>query len=357
MIDEKYNSNYIGLVLCGGGARGAYEVGVIKYLADKGIVPNLYSGASVGALNAAFLASASSFKVGAGKLETIWRALSNDKMIKLNPKILGLIFLYAAFRNIIGVQTMISFHRRVLTNLNLNSTIKDYLTMILRSPLVSSVEKGLLDNGVLRTLIDDQIGELENGKPLWISMYESQGSLIDLLKMGLGHTNQPYYVHVQELPKGDRVKALLASAALPLAFDSQQIEGKVYRDGGIGDIRNRKGNTPLDPLVQAGCKKVIVVHLENGSLWDREKYKETSIIEVRPDKNLYPEGKLSSLINFNEDKINYLIKLGYDDASRCIGNVTDALTIQKYANNIRCEMSESIKRLSDDSLNDLYEKL
>jgi NTE family protein len=46
----------IGLVLPGGGARGAYEVGVIDVLARAGIVPDLLVGTSVGAINAAFWA-------------------------------------------------------------------------------------------------------------------------------------------------------------------------------------------------------------------------------------------------------------------------------------------------------------
>ena len=44
-----------GLVLAGGGAKGAYRVGALKYIAELGIVPQIIAGISIGALNSAIL--------------------------------------------------------------------------------------------------------------------------------------------------------------------------------------------------------------------------------------------------------------------------------------------------------------
>ncbi|MEM1410135.1 MAG: patatin-like phospholipase family protein, partial [Pseudomonadota bacterium] len=69
----------LGLVLSGGGARGAYQVGVISALAEgyKGPIPfDVITGVSVGAINAVVLAEgADDFAAAADKLERLWRGL------------------------------------------------------------------------------------------------------------------------------------------------------------------------------------------------------------------------------------------------------------------------------------------
>jgi len=49
--------NKLGIVLSGGGAKGAYEVGFLKYLAEEGIQADAIAGTSIGALNGAIYAS------------------------------------------------------------------------------------------------------------------------------------------------------------------------------------------------------------------------------------------------------------------------------------------------------------
>lgn len=354
----------VGLVLSGGGARGAYEVGVTKYLAEAGIEPDLFAGASVGALNAAFLAASDSIEAGATRLEGIWRSLSKDKMIKANPKLIGMGLVYSGLKAFIGARTMMGFHHQLLNKIALDSSTSNYLGMLLRSPLRPAVEKGILDNGSLKSLLEDHISNdlLDNGKPLWISLYESNGTVLDLLEfvgatLRIKNNRSSDYIHLQSLSVEDRINALLASAALPLAYDSQQINGKTYRDGGLGEAKMSKGNTPLEPLVNAGCTHAIVVHLKHGSFWDRKEYENTSIIEVRPAEDLYAEGKLSSLMNFDENKINYLIERGYEDAYRCIGNVLKAIKLQEYTETTRIEMRESLIRLQNDSFEEWVGKL
>jgi NTE family protein len=54
----------IGLVLSGGGAKGAYQVGVVNALHELGAQVDAIAGASIGALNGAFLATAPSLEEG-----------------------------------------------------------------------------------------------------------------------------------------------------------------------------------------------------------------------------------------------------------------------------------------------------
>ena len=69
MVDDVGKKQRIGLVLSGGGARGAYEAGVMSVLGpaldQRGERPSIYIGTSVGAVNAAYQAAAAHLPAGA----------------------------------------------------------------------------------------------------------------------------------------------------------------------------------------------------------------------------------------------------------------------------------------------------
>lgn len=70
-------SNKIGLVLSGGGAKGAFQAGVITSLMNGGIKFNVVSGTSVGALNGSAIATGQGFE-----LEKIWANISKGDVFK-----------------------------------------------------------------------------------------------------------------------------------------------------------------------------------------------------------------------------------------------------------------------------------
>ncbi|MCF8110984.1 MAG: patatin-like phospholipase family protein [Desulfobacteraceae bacterium] len=72
------------LVLSGGGGRGAYQIGVIKYLNKIGWTPDMICGTSIGAINAAALGSG----ISAGKMEELW--LSHDRKKTKQFSLLGI---------------------------------------------------------------------------------------------------------------------------------------------------------------------------------------------------------------------------------------------------------------------------
>ncbi len=84
-------NKHIGLVLPGGGARGAYQVGVLKALAE--MLPRrtsnpfaVLSGTSAGAISAAVLASrARSFRVAATDLERVWANFHSSQVFRCDP--------------------------------------------------------------------------------------------------------------------------------------------------------------------------------------------------------------------------------------------------------------------------------
>ena len=72
-------------VLAGGAALGAMQAGMIHALYERGIAPDLLTGTSAGALNAAFLASRPATAATAHELAVIWRGLRRGDVLPLRP--------------------------------------------------------------------------------------------------------------------------------------------------------------------------------------------------------------------------------------------------------------------------------
>jgi len=72
------------LVLSGGGEKGPYQVGALRYLSKHGYEPDIICGTSVGALNGAYLAQypMGQFHQGVDNLADVWRGMTNEKVWK-----------------------------------------------------------------------------------------------------------------------------------------------------------------------------------------------------------------------------------------------------------------------------------
>ena len=312
------NSPRIGLVLSGGGSIGAYQVGVIKYLAERSIQIQAVSGASIGALNGAILASSRNLINAANNLEVIWQSLSAKHPFKSNRS-----------------QKIID--------------IPDIFLKILQSPL----NIGLFSEDSLQSIFDQYLNfqRIDSGLPFYVSVYKSEGSLVDFTKAALAtihikNTSSSEYLHIQALDKQQKTNAILASASIPMIFKSKKIGNRKYADGGIGDMRNGQGNIPISPLIEKeNCSHIIVTHLSDGNLWNRHNFPETTIIEIRPENFIERQGFIKDLIGFNADGINIWINQGYEDTKRCIENLESifhAFSLSSHAKYIR---DESIKKL------------
>ena len=107
-------------------------------------------------------------------------------------------------------------------------------------------------------------------------------------------------VFKQDIPKEEMIEYLLATACFPI-FKAQKIGDTEYFDGGLYD------NTPINMLVKKGYKNIIVADIA-GLGFNRK-------IE---DKNIYlklisPSEDLGGTFEFNKEKIEYNMKLGYLD--------------------------------------------
>ncbi len=292
----------VGLVLSGGGAKGAYHVGVVQCLADHSVKLTAIAGTSVGALNGAVIAAASDLGSAAVRLEEVW----HEYMASLPTEFLN---------RLVSLQKIVP------------DLYEKYL-----SPYEEFIEVGL---------------------PLYVGVFRSRGKLIDLAwaasgLAGLSDTPEADFIRVQTLSRREYKQALLASAAYPFIFRARSVGGKQYRDGGLGGMANNQGHTPITPLLRdAGCRAVIVTHNADGSLWDRHNFPEAIVLEIRPDSPIRRSGGLLDTFAPSAKSIATWIKQGYQDTERCLATAAHALLLKKGSPVARARLDAAIQRLLD----------
>ncbi|MDB1145294.1 MAG: patatin-like phospholipase family protein [Alcaligenaceae bacterium] len=295
----------IGLVLSGGGAKGAYQVGVIRALAEYGIPISCVSGASIGALNGTIVASADHLTQAAEQLEAIWVEAASQSPVELDymelAKKMGILALGVVFPGYRAVRLLVALS------------------------LVLSLEKaGVCKDESLYHMMDKYFSfeKLQQGLPLYVSLYKSKGTMMDVsnLMMAIAKikdTPKSEFFHMQSLPREDQINALLASAAIPLAFSQKEIGGQKYSDGGQGGWYKAQGNTPIAPLL-GQCHIAIVTKLEDESPWNRNHYADIDVIEIKPQKPI-SKHKIAQLnaFDFSEKHIYEWMQQGYEDTKHC----------------------------------------
>ncbi|PAT39622.1 phospholipase [Vandammella animalimorsus] len=326
-----------GLVLSGGGAKGAYQVGVLKALLELGASIDMVAGASMGALNGAVLACAPSLPEGVQRLEKLWQTLAERSPLEANwPAYLKLLAslgltLNRPLAGVLGsAPTLLNMLARSMEGMPLAT-----LTVKAVAMLNSILDTSLMGDETLRALMDEYLDfqGLQRGLPLYVSVYESLGGLNDALRCvaaetGLVDTPPSRFVHVQALPEQECKNVLMGSAAIPMLFQARQIGNAQFTDGGQGGWQKVQGNTPITPLIEAGCKQVIVTHLSDGSLWSRHDFPDTTVLEIRPQSSLVPGGSLldgaKAALGFDARSIERLMEQGYNDTLHCVGRVMKA---------------------------------
>ncbi|HPM47558.1 MAG TPA: patatin-like phospholipase family protein, partial [bacterium] len=203
-----------GLVLSGGGAKGAYQVGAIKALVEYGFEFDMISGASIGALNGAVLASSGSFSEGAAKLEFLWKEIC--KLNVLQPNLNTDISLIRILSNLglnIGPIKYLSKINRIYDSAKNKGLIDVLNTDVLKITdslikIAFADEDALLSNDPIKKIVSDavDIKKLKDGIPLFVSVYESEGRAIkDFMtwllseKTGLFETKDSEFIRVNGL--------------------------------------------------------------------------------------------------------------------------------------------------------------
>ena len=323
----------LGLVLSGGGAKGAYQAGILNYMAEVNMQPAVVSGTSIGALNASIVSAQRDIKRAAIVLNKIWQSLGNSNTIQLSS---GAKILAAA-------SIFMSFSSLMKTNF-IGSLINHHLD-----------KSGAIDDQPLNDILEEFAGieAIKVGLPLYVSLYPSEGAkedVIDYLSQICLNAKgkDSIFKWVQSLEDSDVHNAILASASLPYLFKPKSVQGSMYRDGGMGGAFRQQGNTPAQPLVDAGCTHLIVSLLSDGSFFDRHDplYKDVTIIEVRPKD--FISTSMTDMLAFTPDKIRHWMEQGYNDAQRCIGDPLQALAAINAHKKSQIKVKSLISELEND---------
>ena len=115
-----------------------------------------------------------------------------------------------------------------------------------------------------------------------------------------------------DIPKGKMVDYLLATACFPI-FKAQKIDNVEYYDGGLHD------NIPINLLIKKGYKNIIVVDVTGIGIKRKTIDKNVYIKMIRADEDL------GGTFEFNHEKIEKNMKLGYLDTLRAFNNVQGRL--------------------------------
>lgn len=321
----------LGVVLSGGGAKGAYEAGFLKALSEFNIQPDAIAGTSIGALNGSLYSANVHTKEVAVLVDKIWKDLAKTPALQADKK--------KVFKNIVEVITFFS----PLAPVSRLAKIATYAIS------KGSDKEGVLSTSPVSNILEKYvpIDKLLNGLPFYVGVTKSSGNFKDFLRIiEMENNGKTEYLKIQSLNKDDMYKAILASAALPLAFDAQEVNGVYYRDGCLGSLNNEWGNTPAKPLItEEKCTNLIVCHLNEGSYFNRHDpiFKDVAIIEIRP-KN----GTFSSMLDplrFSVDKIDIWMSQGYEDSKRILSESFKALDGKYERVKSEIQSDYSIERL------------
>lgn len=294
----------LGLALSGGGARGAYEVGVVRALAKMKLDPVHIAGASIGALNGAVVASSPSIQQAAVRLETLWRELNPEAILKVR-----------GIPEEFGWGSVLDFLKEKFAG---DDDSQDNGWSEQTREVFSILDSGALDD-ILSRAID--INGLYKKKEFHVSVFPGsedpglRGSLEDLIHW-IRSDQRSEFIRLKDFNPGQVLPLLKASAAIPLAFQAQAINGRFYRDGGIGNRVNSQGNTPIEPLTKGGCKQIIVAFIRDSGEDELIYPPGIQIAVIHPSQSVEGKGSLRSLFDFSPERIAELIALGEEDAMK-----------------------------------------
>ena len=226
------------LVLSGGGARGAYQVGVLRGLVEQGFLPreragiDVFVGSSAGSINSAALAAyADDFDAGLARLEYVWRGIHAAQVYRTDVGSLGRIGLRWAWDLSFGGVVHAAQPKSLLDTTPLRALLAEHVPLARIADNVAAGHLGALAlvatdlhtaNGVIFLAAPNEV-------PTWV--------------------RRRWRIERTEI----RVEHILASSAIPIFFPSVEIDGRHYGDGSV------RNTAPLSPAINLGAERIIAI--------------------------------------------------------------------------------------------------
>lgn len=252
-----------GLVLEGGGAKGAYHIGAYKAILEEGIEIGGVSGTSVGALNGAMIVQ--------GDLEKayeLWYNMSYSRVIDTDDERIEKLKKHKLSKD--DIKSIMDKIKGVVNDKGLDITpLRELLNEVIDEEKIRSSEK---DFGIVTV------------------------SLTDL---------KPLEIYKEDIPEGLLCDYLIASAYLPV-FKKEKIDGKKFMDGGIYD------NLPIGLLQRKGYKDFIAVRTYGIGRLKKIKDQDINVTYISPNEDL---GKI---LEFDSESSRRNLQLGYYDGLKAL---------------------------------------
>ncbi|MCB0006353.1 MAG: patatin-like phospholipase family protein, partial [Anaerolineales bacterium] len=249
------------LVLSGGGGRGAYHVGALRFLEENEWFPDVVVGTSIGAVNGAALASGHN----AHSLWSLWRRLETRDVQKININ---------PFKGNFLLDTM---------------------------PLRETLKTGGWINF-------DRVNSAEAAVDLRITAMEVATGRLRVF----GNSADAYPGKMERIPL--TLDHIIASCSIPIVYPATELDGQSHWDGGT------VANTPLSPAIDAGAEEIVVVLM---TPWDDDPDPEDDPTgKLTPGNLLHAAGaafEWALLASFQADlkmfrRINELVNLRLENA-------------------------------------------
>ncbi|HOI25329.1 MAG TPA: patatin-like phospholipase family protein [Caldisericia bacterium] len=250
-----------GLVLEGGGARGAYQIGAYKALVEEGFIFNGVSGTSIGALNGALIVQGDAIRA-----YELWENLHPSELFGIPLK---------SWSMLIDGDFQFS---------DIPELFKTLQSLVRSKGLDTQKVKALLK----QIIIEDNLRK----SPMDFGFVTY--SLSDRKAL-------EYYK--EDIPQDEMVDYLMASANLPI-FQVEKLGGKILIDGGVSD------NLPVQLLIKKGYRELVIIRTFAIGVVRKFDKKGLKILFIEPSEDL------GNILDFKPEKSKYLLQLGFFDVKR-----------------------------------------
>ena len=257
----------LGVALEGGGAKGAYQVGAVRALVEKGYKIDAVAGTSIGALNAAMIVQGD-----IEKLCELWSNINFSDIFDLEDSKMKDVF-----------------------NSNISLDTIKYLSIKLKD----AVKNRGMDTTKIREFIDSNVDE---------DKVRKSEMKFGLVTMNLSD-KKAEELFIEDIPEGKLVDYLMATSSLPV-FKRATIEEKKYLDGGVYD------NCPVEMLAKNGYNEIFAIRI-----YKRNRIRNYSKLVKMNNLKLTmiePVDSLVNILNFDKRAMKELISLGYYDTIKVI---------------------------------------
>lgn len=255
--------NKLGLVLEGGGVKGAYQVGALTAIKEIGVEFDGVVGTSIGAINGALY-----LEGGYAKLLEVWKEIKTNTVYALSDEEI-----------------------EALHNLEFTPAI----LKVVREKKLKTVrmleESYKQSQDFFRKLVHEDVIRA-SGKDFGVVAFD----VTDF---------QPFERMMDGIENGKLVDYIIASATFPI-FPPKSVGEKKYVDGGVYD------NMPINLLARSGYDKMLVIRTNTMDKPPKRKIE-------RGDIDMFfiaPERDLGPAMAFSERRVHDFLQCGYDDAKR-----------------------------------------